>query len=80
VLFRSDDLIEDIAAAASGPALGDAVLPRSVDRALHARPVHGSNGSENFQPVLLVVIQEAESGSGLISFKLTILFRLTIPH
>jgi hypothetical protein len=37
-----------------------------VDRGLHALPVQGWNGSGNFQPALLVVIKEKESGSGLI--------------
>jgi len=57
VLVQSDDVVEDIAAAASDPTLGDAVLPRAVDRGLHARPVPGSKGSRNFPPVLLVVIK-----------------------
>jgi hypothetical protein len=65
-LVQSDDVVEDIAAAASDPALGNPVLPRAADRGLHALHVHGSNGSGNFQPVLLVVIKEEESGSGLI--------------
>jgi hypothetical protein len=71
VLVQSDDVVEHIAAAASDPALGNAVLPRAVDRGLHALHVHGSDGSRNFQPVLLVVINEEESGSGLIRERLT---------
>ena len=66
VLVQSDDVGEHIAAAASDPALGNPVLPRAVDRGLHALRVHGTNGSRNFQPILLVVIKEEESGSGLI--------------
>ena len=64
--IQSDDMVEHIAAAASDPALGNAVLPRAVDRGLHAIHVHETNGRRNFQPVLLVVIKEEESGSGLI--------------
>ena len=64
--IQSDDMVEHIAAAASDPALGNAVLPRAVDRSLHGLHVHGSNGSGNLQPVLLVVVKEKESGSGLI--------------
>ena len=66
VLVQSDNVVEHIAAAASDPALSNAVLPRAVDRGLHALRVHGTNGSRNFQPILLVVIKEEESGSGLI--------------
>jgi hypothetical protein len=66
VLVQSDDVGEHIAAAASDPALGNPVLPRAVDRGLQALRVHGTNGSRNFQPILLVVIKEEESGSGLI--------------
>ena len=64
--IQSDDVGEHIAAAASDPALGNPVLPRAVDRGLHALRVHGTNGRRNFQPILLVVIKEEESGSGLI--------------
>ena len=71
VLVQSDDVVEEIAAAASDPALGNPVLPRAVDRGLHASHVHGSNGSGHLQPVLLVVIKEEESGSGLIGKGLT---------
>jgi hypothetical protein len=66
VLVQSDYVVEQIAAAASDPALGNPVLPRAVDRGLRTLPVHGWDGSRNFQPVLLVVIKEEEFGGGLI--------------
>ena len=66
MLVQSDNVVEHIAAATSDPALGNPVLPRAVDRGLHALRVHGTNGSRNFQPILLVVIKEEESGSRLI--------------
>jgi len=66
VLVQSDNMVEHIAAAASDPALGNAVLPRALEGSSHARHVHGSNSSGNLQPKLLVVIKEEESGSGLI--------------
>ena len=66
VLVQSDDMVEEVPPTASDPALGNAVLPRAVDRGLHALHVHGSNGSGHLQPVRLVVIKEEESGSGLI--------------
>jgi hypothetical protein len=60
-LVQSDEVVEDIAAVASDPALGNAVLPWAVDRGLQARPVHGSECSGNFQAVLLVALKEEES-------------------
>jgi len=70
-LIQSDDMVEHIAAAASDPALGNAVLPRAVDRGLHALHVHGTNGRRNFLSVLLVVIKKEESGRGLVGKRLT---------
>jgi len=70
-LVHSDDMVEHIAAAASDSALGNPVLPRAVDGSLHALHVQGSDGSRHFQPVLLVVIKEQESGSGLTRESLT---------
>jgi hypothetical protein len=64
--IQSDDVVEHIAPTASHPPLGNAVLPTAVDRGLHALHVQGSNGSGNFQPVLLVAARDKESGSGLI--------------
>ena len=69
--IQSDDVVEEITPTAAHPALGNPVLPRAADRGLHALHVHGSNGSGNFQPVLLVVIKEEESGSGLIGERFT---------
>src|SRR5262252_5415400 len=67
VLAQSDNVVEHIAAAAFDPALGNAVLPRALEGGSHVRHVHGLNGSRNLEPVLLVVIKEKVSGSGLIS-------------
>lgn len=65
VLVHSDDMVESIPPRASGPALDNAVLPRALDGGLHARHVDGTNGSGNYQPELLVMIEEEELGSGL---------------
>jgi hypothetical protein len=66
VLVQSDDVVEEIPPTAFDPALGNAVLPRTLDGGSHARHVHGTNRSGNYQPVLLVMIEEEELGSGLI--------------
>ncbi len=65
-LVQRDDLIEQLATAATDPALRDSILPRALDRGLHATNCHGSNGSRNFQPILCVVIIDEELGRGLI--------------
>ena len=63
---QRDDVVEQVAAAASYPTLGDSVLPGALDRGLHASNSHGANGGGNFQPVFLVMIEEQELGSGLV--------------
>jgi len=60
---ESDNVVEQITAAASHPALGHSVLPGTPDRGLHARDLQGAKGSGYFQAVFLVVIEEQESGS-----------------
>ena len=62
-LVECDDVVEQVAAAASHPALGNSVLPRALDRGLHASDAHRANGGRNFPPVFLIVIKEEESGS-----------------
>jgi hypothetical protein len=57
---ESEDVVESIAAAASHPALGNPVLPRALDRGLHASNLPSANGSGNIQSILLIVIEEKE--------------------
>ena len=59
-LVHNDDVIEQIAAAACHPALGDSVLPRALDRSLHGGDLQSANGSQYFQAVFLIVIAEQE--------------------
>jgi hypothetical protein len=58
---QSDDVVEQIAAAAPHPTLGHSILPRTPNRGLHARDLQGVKHSEYFQAVFLVVIDEQES-------------------
>lgn len=61
VLFvHSDDVIEQITAAALHPALGHSVLPGTPDRGSHAGDWQGANGSKYFWPVFLIVIEQQE--------------------
>ena len=63
---ESDDVIEQIAAAASHPALGNPVLPGTLDRSLHVSNLQSANGSGNIQSILLIVVEEKEAGRGLV--------------
>ena len=59
-------MIEQIAAAASHPALGNPVLPGTLDRGLHVSNLQSANGSGNIQSILLIVVEEKEPGRGLV--------------
>lgn len=63
---ESDDVVEKIAATASHPTLGNPVLPRTLDRGLHAINLQSTNGSGNIQSILLIVVEEKEPGRGLV--------------
>src|SRR5216683_5050183 len=65
-LVQRNDLVEQLAPATADPALRDSILPRALDRGLHATNCHGSNRSRYFQSVLCVVIEDEELGHGLI--------------
>jgi hypothetical protein len=65
-LVESDDVVEQIAAAASHPALSDSVLPGTSNGGPHTGDGHRADRSGDVQSVLRVVIEEEELGSGLI--------------
>lgn len=56
----SDNVVEQITAAASHPAVGHSVLPGTPDRGSHAGDLHRAKGSQYFQAVLLIVIADQE--------------------
>ena len=60
--IESDDVVEQIAAAASHPALGNPVLPGALDRGLHTSNLQSAKGSGNLQSILLIVVEEKEPG------------------
>ena len=66
VLVQRNDLVEQFAPAAADPAFRDSILPRALDRGLHATNCHGSNRSRYFQSILCVVIIDQELGRGLV--------------
>ena len=65
-LVQRNDLVEQLAPAAADPAFRDSILPRALDRCLHATNCHGSNRSGYFQSILCVVIIDEELGRGLV--------------
>ena len=65
-LVQRDDMIEQLAAATSHPALGHAILPRALHRCLQTFYFHGSNRRRNFESILCVVVKDEELGGGLV--------------
>ena len=65
-LVDGKHVIQQFAAAAADPALGDAVLPRTADRGPHSRDVHRANYGGNFPAVLGVVVQDKKLGGWFI--------------
>ena len=56
-LVDGKHVIQQFAAAAADPALGDTVLPRTADRGPHSRDVHRANCGGNFPAVLGIVVR-----------------------
>ena len=48
---QSDDVVEQVAAAAPHPTLGHSILPRTPYRGLHARDLQGAKRSGYFQAI-----------------------------
>ena len=65
-LVQRNDLVEQLTPATADPAFRDSILPRALDRGLHATNCHGSNRSRYFQSILCVVIIDQELGRGLV--------------
>src|ERR1700746_532533 len=52
---QSDDVVEQIAAAAPHPTLGHSILPRTPNRGLYARDLQGGQRRGYFPAIFLVV-------------------------
>jgi hypothetical protein len=63
LLIERDHMIEQIASATFYPALGDAVLPRTLVGRLNRIDLHGSHSNWDFQAVFRVTIKDEELGS-----------------
>ena len=57
-LVDGKHVVQQFAAAAADPALGDPVLPRTADRGPHSRDIHRAHCGGNFPAVLGIVIQD----------------------
>lgn len=55
---ESDDMIQQILSATLHPALCDSILPGALEGCLDRVDLHGSNGRQDLQPILLVPIQD----------------------
>jgi hypothetical protein len=60
LLVESDHMIEQIASATLYPALGDAVLPRTLVGLLIRIDLHGSYSNWDFQAIFRVTIKDEE--------------------
>jgi hypothetical protein len=62
-LVQGDDVVEQIAPGSCLRSVPQRRFARALDRGLHGRELQGAKGSEYFQAIFLVVIEEQESGS-----------------
>src|SRR5215831_15420334 len=57
-LVESNHMVEQLAATASHPTLGDAILPGTFERGPQGVNFHGSNGCRNLRPVFCIPIMD----------------------
>ena len=65
VFIEGNDVIQQLAAAAANPALGDAVLPGASEGSLNRTDTQGANRDWDFPSVLGIAIEDQESRSRL---------------
>src|SRR5213594_3074089 len=59
-LVESNDVVQQLAAAATNPALSGAILPRAADHRPNCRDVHRANGGGHFVTILGIVVEDEE--------------------
>src|SRR5215469_3033382 len=57
-LVESNHVVEQLAATAPHPTLGDAILPGTFERGPHGVNVHGSHGCPNLRPVFCIPVMD----------------------
>jgi len=55
-LIESNDMVEQLAATAPHPALGDSILPGTFERGPHGVYVQGSNRRRDLRPVFCIPV------------------------
>jgi len=65
-LVEGDDMVKQVTPAGTHPALGNAVLPGTLQGGLKANDFHGLNGRGYVEPVLGIVIEDKVFGSALV--------------
>jgi hypothetical protein len=63
---QGDDMVKQVTPAGTHPALGNAVLPGTLQGGLKVNDFHGLNGRGYVEPVLGIVIEDKVFGSGLV--------------
>jgi len=63
--IERDDMIQQVAAAASHPALRRAILPGAFEGSANRMDAQGANSDRDFQPVLGIAIEEQKPGRGI---------------
>jgi hypothetical protein len=58
VFIKSDDVVQQVAAATFDPALGYAVLPRTLERGSQGSDGQGSHGSRNLCSVFAIAVKD----------------------
>ena len=71
VFIKSDDVIQQVAAAAANPALRDAILPWASEGSLNWTNAQKANSDRDFQPILSITIEDEEPRSRLKRKRLT---------
>ena len=57
-LVESNHMVEQLAATAPHPTLGDAILPGTFERGPHGVYFQGSNGCRNLRPVFCIPVMD----------------------
>ena len=65
-LIHRDHVVEQVAATAFDPALGNSVLPGTFERSSHQDQAHRPDCDRSFQSILAVTVEDQDSLTGLI--------------
>jgi len=69
-LIHRDHVVEQVAATAFDPTLGNSVLPGTFERSSHRDQAHRPDRDRSFKSILAVTVEDQESLTGLIRERL----------